>query len=204
MTFNVKLFKICMHSWDCLRRPGVIGFLLMSLLLVSGCMKKVEVTYIPKRVTPVPNQKTSHSPGDEPVAVEGSRESDISSQERAYLQQYFTKWQGVRYKYGGSSTKGVDCSGLTLRAYKDLYGLNLPRTVARQARKGTMIKKSSLRPGDLVFFKTGRHSRHVGIYLGENQFIHASRSKGVTQSSLDNVYWKKKYWLAKRLQMIKS
>lgn len=126
------------------------------------------------------------------------------TKERAQLKKYFKSWEGVGYRYGGVSTKGIDCSGLTLRAYKELYDVDLPRTVAGQSKTGVQVKKSSLHPGDLIFFKTGRYSRHVGIYLGKNTFIHASRSKGVTRSSLDNAYWRKRFWQAKRVEPINS
>ncbi len=75
----------------------------------------------------------------------------------------------------------------------------LPRTVDEQRKLGFAVKKSQLKVGDLLFFKTGWSSRHVGIYIGNNEFMHASTSQGVMISSLDNSYWKQKYWQARRL-----
>jgi cell wall-associated NlpC family hydrolase len=180
------------------RRLCFIASLLILLLFMSGCMQKVKVTYAPRQVKPVLNgdvgAKTSGSSNIDAISCEYvSTAPDVQG-----LQRYFKSWRGVRYRYGGVTTKGVDCSGLILRAYKDLYDVDLPRTVAEQARKGTRIQKKYLRPGDLIFFKTGRYSRHVGMYLGQNKFIHASRSKGVIQSNLNNAYWRTKYWQAKR------
>jgi len=165
-------------------------------------MKKVTVTYVPHVVTSDETQKISlPEPSRKIVFNTSEAKSNLPNQE---LNDYFKSWQGVRYRYGGYSTKGVDCSGLTQRAYRELYGFELPRTVVEQSKVGEKIDKKSLRPGDLVFFKTGRYSRHVGIYLGENCFVHASQSKGVTQSSLNNSYWRKKYWQAKRYPLTKS
>lgn len=179
--------------------------LLLSLLLVSGCMQKATVCYSPGREKPGHAETSSASSGSAAVRSDGSSCRDDSfAEEIDYLHEYFSRWRGVRYRYGGLSTKGVDCSGLTLRAYKELYGVKLPRTVVGQSKKGVRVKKTSLRPGDLVFFKIGRFSRHVGIYLGGNTFIHASRSKGVMLSDLDNVYWSKRYWQAKRLESVNS
>ena len=115
------------------------------------------------------------------------------------LREYFIRWQGTRYRYGGLSHTGVDCSGLTLITYRELFGKNLPRTVKEQVKKGKKISKASLQAGDLVFFKTGIFQKHVGIYLEDDLFIHASGSKGVTISSLNNEYWQKRYWQAQRI-----
>ncbi len=116
------------------------------------------------------------------------------------LKEYYISWQGTRYTYGGLSHNGVDCSGFTLLTYKELFGQDLPRTVKEQVKEGVKISQASLQPGDLVFFKTGLFQKHVGIYLEDDLFIHASRSKGVTISSLQNLYWQKRFWQAQRLQ----
>ena len=81
------------------------------------------------------------------------------------------------------------------------FDLQLPRETKQQASIGTQIDKDELLPGDLVFFKTGsgQNGLHVGIYDTNNQFIHASTSKGVMRSSLDNVYWQKNFWQARRI-----
>jgi probable lipoprotein NlpC len=96
---------------------------------------------------------------------------------------------------------GVDCSGFVLTTFRDQFDLQLPRETSAQAEIGTEIDKSDLLPGDLVFFKTGAGDSglHVGIYDTDNQFIHASTSRGVMRSSLDNVYWRKKFWQARRI-----
>lgn len=100
---------------------------------------------------------------------------------------------------GGMSRSAVDCSALMVLAYKDIFGIQIPRTVTDQASIGEGISIQSLQPGDLVFFKTGFFQRHVGIYLEDRKFIHASSSKGVIISGLDEPYWKRKYWKAKRM-----
>ena len=192
------------------RKLYCIALLLLVLFCISGCMQKAKVTYFPRQIKSVANECVVSATNREADTSSSSNIDDISCenvstlQETQHLKKYFKSWRGVRYRYGGVTTKGVDCSGLILRAYKDLYDVDLPRTVAQQARKGSRIQKKNLRPGDLVFFKTGRHSRHVGIYLGENKFIHASQSKGVVQSSLNNTYWRTKYWKAKRFQQVNS
>lgn len=177
---------------------------MLPLIFLSGCMQKVEVVYVPRQVEPVVNEDAEVSLPGTLKTTNLSCEQGAGSQRVEELQNYFESWHGVRYRYGGVTTKGVDCSGLILRTYKDLYHVDLPRTVVEQARRGKSVQKKSLRPGDLIFFKTGLFSRHVGIYLGDDAFIHASRSKGVIQSSLKNPYWRTKYWKAKRLQLASS
>ncbi|MEZ2717664.1 peptidase P60 [Niallia circulans] len=109
------------------------------------------------------------------------------------------KYIGTPYKYGGTSPKGFDCSGFVGYSYKKL-GKSLPRTTASMYKKGKKVKKSNLKKGDLIFFKTYKKgASHVGIYIGSNQFIHSSSSKGVKVDKLSNSYWKTKYYGAKRI-----
>ena len=116
----------------------------------------------------------------------------------ALLQQY-AHWEGTPYRYGGNSRRGVDCSGFIQQVYRGFAGRHLPRTTRQQAELGRAVSWSELEPGDLVFFKTGFKQRHAGIYLGNGEFMHASTSKGVILSRLDNPYWADAWWMARRL-----
>ncbi|WP_255463629.1 NlpC/P60 family protein [Microbulbifer sp. YPW1] len=120
---------------------------------------------------------------------------------KARLYEQFQEWKGTRYQLGGMSKRGIDCSALVLLTYRDHMGIQLPRTTRYQARTGKAIKRSQLRTGDLVFFKTGRRGRHVGIYIENGQFLHASVSRGVTISHLSEHYWNSRYWRARRLDI---
>ncbi len=118
---------------------------------------------------------------------------------RDRLYSRYQEWRGVRYRLGGFSRAGIDCSGLVRIIYQAEFGLTLPRTTLSQAEFGSEIKQADLKPGDLVFFKTGKRAWHVGIYLENRKFFHASSSKGVTLSRLDNTYWKARYWKSVRI-----
>ena len=109
------------------------------------------------------------------------------------------EWKGVRYRENGLSKKGVDCSGFVYLTFRDKLGRKVPRTTSQLSRLGNKISKKNLRAGDLVFFKTGIKIRHVGIYIEKGKFLHASSSKGVIISRLDNVYWNKHFWHARRI-----
>ncbi len=119
----------------------------------------------------------------------------------AQLNDQLSQWHGTPYRYGGLSRGGIDCSGFVFRTFRDRFGVILPRSTAAQTEVGTKISRKELLPGDLVFFKTGagENGLHVGIYDSGNEFIHASTSRGVVRSSLDNVYWRKVYWQARRI-----
>jgi cell wall-associated NlpC family hydrolase len=110
------------------------------------------------------------------------------------------RWVGTKYRKGGVDRTGIDCSGLTSRMYLDVAGLSLPRTVENQSRCGKTVPRSELRPGDLIFFAslTERAVDHVGLYLGDDRFVHASPSKGVVISSLRQDYYVVRFRVAKR------
>lgn len=106
---------------------------------------------------------------------------------------------GTKYVSGGISTNGFDCSGFTMYVF-DKIGINLPHQSGSQYQMGTAISRDDIRAGDLVFFNTsGKGVSHVGIYVGEGKFAHASTSRGVTISSLSDSYYVKRYVGAKRI-----
>jgi hypothetical protein len=115
------------------------------------------------------------------------------------LRDSFSNWKGTPYRFGGNTKNGIDCSAFIKSVYHESFNIKLPRTTKNQSTLGYLVYRDQLKIGDLVFFKTGWNVRHVGIYMGNNEFIHASTSKGVITSSLDNIYWTSKYWQARRV-----
>jgi cell wall-associated NlpC family hydrolase len=109
------------------------------------------------------------------------------------------EWQGTPYRLGGQSKRGIDCSGFVQLTYQSKLGIPLPRTTEQQATLGLEIHQEQLHTGDLIFFKINRYTRHVGIYLDNNRFLHASKSSGVMISELDSAYWQSAYWKSKRI-----
>ncbi|TQI81311.1 spr peptidase [Serratia fonticola] len=123
------------------------------------------------------------------------RNVDIKSK----IMDQYADWKGVRYRLGGETKKGIDCSAFVQRTFREQFGMDLPRSTYGQEDMGKKIQRAKLRPGDLVLFRAGSTGRHVGIYLGNDKFVHASTSSGVTISSLSDNYWDKRYREGRRL-----
>ena len=114
-------------------------------------------------------------------------------------------YKGTRYKYGGTTRKGMDCSGLMYTAFGK-HQVNLPRVSYQQATKGKRIKLNTVKKGDLLFFQTNKNRKrinHVGLVVshksGVIKFIHSTTSKGVLVSTMDERYWKNAFTEARRV-----
>jgi probable lipoprotein NlpC len=120
------------------------------------------------------------------------------------LYQQFVEWRGVRYRYGGLDKSGVDCSGFVYLTLKRRFGLEAPRSTKGLSEYGIEVSRSNLRAGDLVFFKTGRSKKHVGIYVEDDKFLHASTSRGVMLSDMEDDYWARRFWQARRVPSLSA
>jgi len=156
------------------------------LLLFTGCST---------RHTTLQNnsQKTVHH------KQKKSPQSNTTPSNTSYtLYSYYEQWKNTPYKMGGTTKRGVDCSGFIQALFKNVYHLHIPRTTKEQAYYGRGISKKSLREGDVLFFKTSWKVRHVGVYMHDGKFLHASTSKGVTISSIHSEYWRSHYYMSRR------
>lgn len=169
------------------RRAGSILCSLLFISLLSACSATLPVSE-PNASALANKSKVQRS--------EAMQAEDLFF---VLLRNEFQYWQGTPYRLGGETKKGIDCSALVQNIYQNSFHLPLPRVAKRQAAEGLFVYKNALQVGDLLFFKTGWRVLHVGIYMGDKQFFHASTSNGVMLSSLDNVYWKSKYWQARRI-----
>ncbi|MCD7899823.1 MAG: NlpC/P60 family protein [Bacteroides sp.] len=122
---------------------------------------------------------------------------DINLDDNHNLYIESAEWIGTRYKYGGDSKRGTDCSGFTMQIYKKVFDTTLGRSTSNQLDQSSKVSKGNLREGDLVFFtsdNSGKKVAHVGIYLKDGKFIHASTSRGVIVSALKETYYDK-HWM---------
>ncbi len=122
------------------------------------------------------------------------------------LYDFIDNWLGVRYRLGGTDTNGIDCSAFVQRLYEQVYSVDIVRTAREQFTHCKFINdKNELKEGDLVFFKIrSKRITHVGIYLANDRFVHASRTNGVTISNLNSHYWKRYYAGAGRVPLDSS
>jgi len=178
-------------------RPGAaLSMLLPGLLAwsVIGCGSTA-----PRfRTAEVPGTSVEGHVATRPARVYTNQTPAGIDRDRVLLD--LAGYLGVPYEYGGTSKEGIDCSGLTQRVYQSAVRLKLPRSAADQFRKGTPVPAESLMFGDLVFFNTtGEVPSHVGIYIEDDLFAHASVTNGVTFSSLEAEYYRERFVGARRM-----
>ncbi len=118
---------------------------------------------------------------------------------RDALLDHFYVWEGTRYKLGGTDTRGIDCSSFIQTLFQEKFRTELPRTSREQMILGERVDSTELSAGDLLFFRTGPTRRHVGVYMGDGQFMHVSAGSGVEIAQLHLPYWQKHFITARRL-----
>lgn len=166
-----------------------LTLIIFVLILFSGCSTK-QVRQHSKPQTLKSKPKAKPLPSYKP-----KKQNWITTA----LYSEYKKWYKTPYKYGGVTSSGLDCSSFVQIVYRDAFSISMPRTTKDQVRKGYLVSKNSTKEGDIVFFKTGFNSRHAGIIIEKGKFIHTSQKYGVTVSSLNNPYWKSRYWQSRRV-----
>ena len=148
--------------------------------------------------TPViskPRSQSQNQSRTNPIGLE------YSPSDNQALYQAINSWLGVPYKYGGTDRDGIDCSAFVGTIYRQVYGVTLHRTSNDMLRDVTLIPKSQLQEGDILFFTNSKGKvSHVGIYLKDNLFAHASTSNGVSVSRLSDTYWQKHFYKGGRVK----
>lgn len=120
------------------------------------------------------------------------------NQKQKVFNEFYNETKHIKYKMGGTGQNGIDCSAFTQKMFKEKFDYALSRSTLTQVNEGVEVKKSELQPGDLVFFKTSKIDKHVGIYTGNGEFLHAS-IKGIQYTKLDKPFYKDSYWTARRV-----
>ncbi len=169
-----------------------LKYILLSscLLYIVACKHQQSVS----KTTELRSEKTEKNTGSikkQYAAKLGVAESEIKNEK---LYQFINEWYGVPYKYSGKDKSGIDCSGLTSVLYLNVYKKNISSNTKALVGEVKKINESDLREGDLVFFNTnGKSISHVGVYLQNHKFVHASTKKGVMISDMTEPYFKKTY-----------
>lgn len=191
-------------EWYKIEHKDEVGYVLKTYV----SEKKVEVTSrsATSRTETTESEEDNNTSAEEDKQTSSNTNNNsttTTSNKGQEIADFAKQYVGYRYVYGGSTPKGgFDCSGLTMYVYKQ-FGINLPHSATAQSKIGTKVEKSNIQPGDLVFFsdyRTYKGIGHVGIYIGDNKFVHASTEKtGVITSSLTSGSYVKRYVTATRL-----
>jgi lipoprotein Spr len=205
LTMQRKIFQ---SSQVACRKIGVPILFFTLALLIQACGSTTSV----QRFTPskVPNDKEmplENEAPDEDLKIDTSKYNEtleatrLSSNAKNYLADEIQKFMGVRYRLGGLNEDGFDCSGFVFRVFINALGVKLPHSSAAQAKLGKRIEKEDLAFGDLVFFRTSGGSRisHVGVYIGDGKFAHASTTHGVMVDLMTEKYFRTRYAGARRI-----
>jgi lipoprotein Spr len=189
-------------------------FCLILLLLAVSCKSKkpVATNHLVKQ-----KNESTEKPINKVVAAEEKKESkqeEIEIKKPAEeikietknisdktLANFIRDWYGVTYRYGGSDKHGIDCSHFAARLYADVYNKKISGAANTIEPSTVTVKTTDIQEGDLVFFKIQQNKvSHVGVYIGNNKFVHASTKLGVIISDLDEAYYKKYFYKAGKLK----
>lgn len=173
----------------------LITFLFCSVLVSCGTTKTI-----------APRDSSAQAPKENSASRESSHTNHTNSTKADQIVDFAKGYLGTKYRYGGTTNAGMDCSGLIYTSFINAGDIFLPRTTKELANEGKRISKRQIQKGDLLFFRTAKLKRainHVGLVIddtsGNIKFIHASTSKGVMVSQLDEAYWSKAFAKAQRV-----
>ncbi len=161
---------------------SLLAFLFFPIFL-SACSSTKKTTSSPGNLSSAQRKKFANIMQVSPKDIRNEK-----------LYAFISDWWGVKYKYGGNTKSGVDCSGFVVQLYKTIYGQSVVRSSSQQYEASKHVKKARLDEGDLVFFATNGKGivSHVGIYLMKDYFVHANKN-GVVINHLDDPYWKPRF-----------
>jgi len=184
--------QVVLNNSYCLRVPAkLLLSVLFIVFIATSCKSKKK------------GSKTTAVKSGSAHAALVAEKLSISEKEvnKSKLYSFIGDWYGTPYKYGGCGREGIDCSCFTGTLYQKVYAKTLARSARDIHKECSRIRESGLREGDLLFFKIGsKEITHVGVYLKDRKFVHASTKKGVMISDLDEEFFKKVFYEAGRLR----
>ena len=165
---------------------------------VNAVKPEVKTRYASTNTNPANNELEMASPLQIKYSVLMNTPVEYVSNTRMF--EFIDEWYGTRYRMGGTTKSGIDCSAFSQFLFASVFGISLPRTAREQYKMTNRISRTELKEGDLIFFNTHGGVSHVGIYLQNNKFVHASSSGGVTISDIFDPYWVRRFIAVGRLK----
>jgi cell wall-associated NlpC family hydrolase len=189
----ILLLLMVKTEWREIKMKSYFAFLIAGLLFYSGCAPRFATR---RNIDRYPHNSVRESMERIQALERSNRDYRLSR-----LFRPISAYIGAPYQMGGDTRRGMDCSGFVYRVFQESFELELPRNASEQFRQSKKINSSELKLGDLVFFDTNGNGSigHVGIYLGDNFFAHASISAGVVVTSLAEEYYQSRYVSAGRI-----
>jgi probable lipoprotein NlpC len=192
-----------------IRHAKILFITLCAGFLAVGCISSTVRFSAPQetkkeRTTPPPQPKQRVAPKDEDdfgaLLDDPVETPPAPAEEDSRLEKAVNAWIGTPYHYGGMSRAGIDCSGLVCMIFRELGEYGLPHSSEEMQKIGSPVPLSSAQKGDILFFHNGfKRVDHVGIYLGNNEFVHASSKNGVIRSSMNDDYYRSRFIEARRI-----
>ncbi len=175
----------------------IMGALILSVVGCGG-MKPNPIYNSGKSETSTPKRVNDPASSKKSTLLSAGK---IRSTNKVLMLKSINSYKGVPYLWAGDSRRGMDCSGFTMKVFQESSSYTLPHNAAAQYKLGSKVNQRQLKLGDLVFFRDieSKGISHVGIYVGDDMFAHASLSKGVVYSSLKENYYRKRYVSARRI-----
>lgn len=175
--------------------------IIITGILVSSCgiVKRGTIPWEERSKKETSRPPLAVSVATIPATSTSTRLSKGEKEIKSSLDLAFKDWKGVPYVLGGTGYNGVDCSSFMQIVFADYFEIELPRNTREQMKEGSSVKKNKIRLGDIIFFKTGRDSYHVGVMINNEQFLHASTSSGVMISGIQERYWANAYLTTRRI-----
>lgn len=180
-------------------RLQTVLIILLAGWIFSGCGVVPRSAQPPTQTARVDTSYSAADTAAEPEEPPPAMTVSSLNEAKASLMQAYRDWKGTPYELGGTSKKGVDCSRFVNIIFDNYFDIDLPTNTKSQLNVGDGIRRAAVRTGDLVFFRTGRKTLHVGIAVNQGEFLHASTSNGVKISKLGNSYWRNRFLAARRV-----
>lgn len=187
-----------MKSDGIIIQKALLIILAAGILSACGTVKRGTIPW-EEESADTTSEPSGTSETESPAPAIDEKAAPEIQERQEFLQLAYNDWKGVPYLLGGTGYTGIDCSAFMQIVFEDYFSKLIPRTTLEQLSYGRSVKKDQIETGDMVFFKTGRRTYHVGVMVNSDEFLHASTSEGVKISALDHPFWEETFLGVRRV-----